>query len=230
MKKLSKAVFILILLVIILITSISCSLLGLVDPDDEVPKFVKVNYIELEKIERISKFRSSAGHDYSDSFESCSSMKHYFAPYDTLNWNAIRIYSPVAGKVSRIFEEWAGTQVQIKSDGQPAFTFIIFHIDLENELDVGDKLTEGQLLGTHIGDQTTSDIAVGVNTSKGYKLVSYFDVMTDSLFAAYQARGMNSRTDVIITREEREADPLSCDGESFEDQGTLENWVVLNMP
>jgi hypothetical protein len=201
--------------------------LGFVDPDDEVPKFVKVNYIELEKIERISKFRSSAGHDYSDDFESCSSMKHYFAPYDTLDWNAIKIYSPVAGKVSRIFEEWAGTQVQIKSDDQPAFTFIIFHIDLENELAVEDKLTEGQLLGTHIGDQTTSDIAVGVNTTRGYKLVSYFDVMTDSLFASYQARGLNARSDVIISREDREADPLSCDGETFTSSGTLENWFYF---
>ena len=230
MKKLSKAVFLLILPVIMLITSISCSLLGLVDPNDEVPKFVKINYIELEKIERISKFRSSAGHDYSDDFESCSSMKHYYSPYDTLVWNEVKICSPVAGKVSRIFDEWAGTQVQIKSDDRSAFTFIIFHIDLEKELNVGDKITEGQLLGTHIGVQTTSDIAVGINTTRGYKLVSYFDVMTDSLFATYQARGLNSRSDVIISKEDREADPLSCDGETFTSQGTLENWVHLNIP
>jgi hypothetical protein len=36
-----------------------------------IPKFVNVNYIELEKIHRISRFRSSEGHDYSDDFESC---------------------------------------------------------------------------------------------------------------------------------------------------------------
>lgn len=204
--------------------SMSCSR---IDPNDEIPKFVNVNYIELNKIERISKFRSSVGHDYSDDFESCRSMKHYYAPYDSLDWNTIRIYSPVAGKVSRIFDEWAGTQVQIDSDEHPSFTFIIFHIDLESPLKVGDKLAEGQLLGTHIGNQTTSDIAVGVNTTKGYKLVSYFELMTDSLFAAYEARGMSSCSDAIISKELRDANPLTCDGESFTSEDTLENWVYF---
>lgn len=205
--------------------SMSCSR---IDPNDDLPMFVNKNYIELDKIESISKFRSSAGHDYSDDFESCRSMKHYFAPYDSLDWNTIPIYSPVAGKVSRIFDEWAGTQVQIDSDEHPSFTFIIFHIDLGSPLKVGDKLTEGQLLGTHIGNQTTSDIAVGVNTTKGYKLVSYFELMTDSLFAAYEARGMLNRSDAIISKEERDANPLTCDGETFTSRDTLESWVYLS--
>lgn len=227
MKKLSKAVLFLIIPVIILITHTSCSLLGLVNPDNEVPKFVKLNYIELDKIHKISKFRSSAGHDYSDSFEGCSSMKHYFVPYDSLDWNQIRIISPVAGTVSRLDEEWAGMQVQIRSSENPAYVFIIFHIDLEKTLTVGEKISEGQLLGTQIGSQTYSDIAVGVNTTRGHKLVSYFDVMTDSLFASYQARGLNARSDVIISKEDREADPLSCDGETFTTRGTLESWFTF---
>jgi len=37
-----------------------------------------------------------------------------------------------------------------------------------------------------------SDIAVGVNTLSGWKLVSYFDVITDSIFQNYQARGVSS--------------------------------------
>ena len=45
-----------------------------------IPKFVNINYIELYKIYCISKFRSAIGHDYSDDFESCRSMKHYFHP------------------------------------------------------------------------------------------------------------------------------------------------------
>ena len=35
-----------------------------------IPKFVTVDYIELGKIYRISKFRSGEGHYYSDDFES----------------------------------------------------------------------------------------------------------------------------------------------------------------
>ena len=62
--------FVLFALILIGWISISCSILNFVDPDDALPKFVSTNYIELEKITRISKFRSSAGHDYSDDFES----------------------------------------------------------------------------------------------------------------------------------------------------------------
>ncbi len=193
-----------------------------------IPQFVSVNYIELTQITRISKFRSAEGHDYSDGFESCRSMKHYFRPYDDADWAAIKIYAPVSGRVSRIYEEWAGTQVQIKSDSRPAFYFIIFHIDLDNPLSVGDNVTAGQQLGTHIGSQTTSDIAVGVETPTGWKLISYFDVMTNTLFQQYQARGLNSRSDVIISESARDADPLSCDGETFLDSGTLEHWFELN--
>jgi len=73
-----------------------------------------------------------------------------------------------------------------------------------------------------------SDIAVGVNTPNGWKLISYFDVMTDSVFQNYQARGLTSRNDVIISKEARDGDPLTCDGEEFTDGGNLENWIILN--
>ena len=192
-----------------------------------IPKFCDVNYIELDKIAKISKFRSGEGHDYSDDFESCRSMKHYFYPKASVDWGEINIFSPVDGTVSMIYQEWAGTQVQISSTKYPAFTFIIFHINLETPLKVGDKLYKGQLLGNHIGQQTTSDIALGVNTPTGWKLISYFDVMTDSLFEKYKERGMKSRNDAIITKEERDADPISCDGETFLNNGNLENWVIL---
>jgi hypothetical protein len=72
-----------------------------------------------------------------------------------------------------------------------------------------------------------SDIAVGVATPTGWRLISYFDVMTDSLFATYQARGMKARTEAIITREARDADPLTCTGEAFESPGNLPNWIML---
>ena len=218
------AVFILTALLTVFITT--C---GSYDVDTEgIPQFISVNYIEPDNIYQISKYRSGIGHDYSDDFEFCRSMKHYFQPNDSVDWSTIQIYSPVNGTVSKIYEEWAGTQVQIKSEVYPAFFLIIFHINLTNSLNVGDLVAAGQHLGTHIGSQTMSDIAVGVNTPNGWKLVSYFDVMTDSLFQDYQARGLNSRNDVIISNEARDADPLTCDGEEFSDSGNLENWEILN--
>lgn len=193
-----------------------------------IPKFTAVDYIELDKIYSISKFRSSVGHSYSDNFESCRSMKHYFQTKDEVDWSAIKIFSPVQGTVSRIIEEWAGTQVQIKSAQYPTFNFIIFHINLANPLKVGDMINLGQQLGTHIGSQTMSDLAVSVNTPKGWKLVSYFDVMTASIFLGYQARGVSSRDTMIISKEARDADTLTCNGETFTNSGHLENWVILN--
>ena len=193
-----------------------------------IPQFVDVNYIELNKIHQISRFRSGIGHDYSDDFESCRSMKHYFQPKSTVNWSEVQIFSPVAGTVANITVEWAGAQIRIRSAEYPAFFFIIFHVSLIDGLNVGAPVSAGQQIGTHIGSQTMSDIAVGVSTPGGWKLISYFDTITNSVFQAYQARGMDSRQDAVISREERDGDPLTCDGETFDNSGSLDNWVVLN--
>ncbi len=192
-----------------------------------IPHFVGTEYIELNKIGRISKFRSSVGHDYHDDFEQCRSMKHYFEPKSSVDWSGIKLVAPVSGTVSRMFEEWAGTQVQIQSKKYPTIFFIIFHIQLAAPLQVGDMLIAGQLLGTHIGSQTMSDMAVGVTTVKGWALISYFDVLSDSLFQQYQARGVTKRSDMIITKEVRDADTLKCAGDAFLGSGVIEDWVVL---
>lgn len=191
------------------------------------PKFVAVNYIEFNKIGRISKFRSSVGHDYHDDFEQCRSMKHYYEPKSTADWSAIKIYAPVDGNVSRIFEEWAGAQVQIQSRKLPQFFIIIFHVNLTVPLHVGDTLSAGQQIGTHIGPQTMSDVAVGTTADNKWRLISYFEVLEDSLFQQYQARGIARRSDLIITKEARDADTLRCAGDAFVGSGTIENWVVL---
>ena len=192
-----------------------------------IPHFVGTEYIELDKIGRISKFRSSVGHDYHDDFEQCRSMKHYFEPKSSVDWSAIKLVAPVSGTVSRMFEEWAGTQVQIQSKKYPTVFFIIFHIRLASPLQVGDTLSAGQLLGAHIGSQTMSDMAVGVSTDKGWQLISYFDVLNDSLFQRYQSRGVAKRSDMIITKEMRDADTVKCAGDAFLGSGAIEDWIML---
>jgi hypothetical protein len=194
-----------------------------------IPKFVQTDYIELDRIGRISRFRSSIGHDYSDFFEDCRSMKHYFMPEEASDWSAVRVFSPVDGTVSRFFKEFAGTQVWIQSSEYPDFEFRIFHVKLRDSLSVGQALGAGQQLGTHIGSQTMSDIAVAVSTPEEWKLISYFDVMTDTLFEAYRERGARERGDFIITREARDADPLTCSGETFGPySGPTGDWFYLN--
>ena len=75
-----------------------------VNYEDTVPQFVgKSNYLDLNKIDKISKFRSGMGHDYSDDFESCRSMKHYFDP-NVEDYSLIDIFSPVDGIVISMVE------------------------------------------------------------------------------------------------------------------------------
>ena len=196
------------------------------DSDADIPRFVEVDYIELEKVARISKFRSGLGHDYSDDFESCRSMKHYFVPHNELDWSQVQLFSPVDGKIVQLDAGWAGTQIRIETTQHPGLFFILFHVNVP-DLEVGDFVAAGQPLGFHIGPETWSDIAVGYATSEGWRLLSYFDVMSDALFESYRNRGVDSRDAVILSAKTRDNAPLSCDGETFTDEGTLENWIVL---
>jgi len=192
-----------------------------------LPHLVTAQYLDLDGIARISRFRSGEGHSYTDAFEQCRSMKHYFEPRVPAASDQIRVYSPVDGTVTRTLEEWAGLQVHITVTEYPAFDIILFHVAPTTTLEVGTPLSAGQPIGRHIGAQTMSDVAVGVRTPHGYQLVSWFDVLDDRVFGAYVARGLTLRSDAIISREDRDARPLACSGEQFADKGTLPNWVVL---
>ncbi len=187
-----------------------------------VPKFVKTNYIDLNKVTAISKYRSFAGHDYSDQIqfgntleaikvpfkptESCINMKHYFRPPDA---NTV-IRAPVSGVISRVFEEEFATQIHITSDVQPAFTFFIFHVVTPTPVSVGMRVEEGQVLGHHYGQITDSDIAVAIHDLTGYHLISYFETLTDELFAEFQARGIATREQMIVPRAVADAIPNRC--------------------
>jgi hypothetical protein len=85
------------------------------------------------------------------------------------------------------------------------------------------------MLGTHIGAQTMSDIAVIVNDpTKQGRMVSYFDVITDGLFNEYILRGAGNRTNLMISKATRDANLLQCNGDTFVTSDTLNNWVTLN--
>ena len=162
-----------------------------------VPKLATHNYIDLAKIIQISKFRSGIGHDYADAYERCRSMKHYFVPPRGKAAKAVRIYAPFSGTVTRTIKEWAGVQIQITSTANPAFTAILFHVNPTISVANGTVLKGGQRIGNHIGEQTGSDITIAVNETAGRRLVSWFHVMTDRVFAMYARRGVKSRTDLV---------------------------------
>jgi len=192
-----------------------------------IPKFVTHQYLDLDSIGRISRFRSGEGHSYTDDFERCRSMKHYFDPRTAGIASSIRVYSPVTGTVAEARPEWTGTQVRITPTEYPAFQIILFHVNVSIPLDTGTPLVAGQQIGYHVGSQTMSDVAVGVGTAAGFQLVSWFEVLIDTALEPYRARGISAASDVIISRPDRDSQPLSCSGEQFGDKGTIPNWVNL---
>ena len=209
-----------------------------------IPEFISNDFTQLSKIEKISKFRSSYGHSYTDKFENCRSMKHYYQPYANYRVNNnIEIYSPVNGTIISVTNEEHGSstglinkQIHIRPESYPAFTIILFHTDLiSGDIKAGATVHSGDLLGyarMYYDDLSeyanTFDIAVRVLTNGGIMLVSYFYTMESTLFDSYISRGASTRQDFIITRQVRDDNPLECDGDAFLTYGSLENWFTLN--
>ncbi len=194
------------------------------------PQFIQADFIDLSKVFAISKFRSGSGHDFSrGSGETCRSMKHYFnvqrpegveqlisenkgIPPQPDGKTDIPIYSPVDGKIVSIESEQIsiGKQVYIRSNPYPDFTVRLFHIYLLPDVKKGAKVRAGQKIGV-IGQYQNTDIAI----MQGRKFVSYFEVMSDNIFAKYQALGVKNRNELIISKAERDVNPLRCNGEWF---------------
>ena len=192
-----------------------------------VPVFITADYIDLDAVARISRFRSGQGHDYSDAVETCRSMKHYVMPHSSRDWSTVTIRAPLSGEVTDFRPEWAGHQIGIRSRDFPAFVVVLFHVTPAVPLDVGTVLTAGQVIGTHVGNQTWSDVAIRVETPTGMRLVSWFDAATPDLLDRYRGRGV-SKDAIIISRAERDANPLSCGSDGgFVNRGTLPHWVDL---
>lgn len=58
-------------------------------------------------------------------------------------------------------------------------------------------------------------------------MVSYFEVITDAVFNQFYNRGVTNFEEMIISRAIRDANPLTCSGDTFISSDMLENWVTL---
>lgn len=199
-----------------------------------VPRFVTTSGINLETIQKISKFRSGEGHDFSDDFEDCRSMKHYYLPTSGTAFDSVAVRAPFDAVVIGYTDEydetlWKGTAIGLRSVDHPAFSMTLFHIDAGPRLYLGRTFSAGEPIGTSEKQGgTATDFAMWVTTSPGSRLVSYFQAMTDTAFSEFQARGVAIRDEFIITQGDRDANPLQCNGEQFQGTGNLDNWVELN--
>jgi hypothetical protein len=173
-------------------------------------------------------------------------MKHYFAPFDQFKVNGvIPMRSPVDGTVITVMDEGHGAsppglnkQVRIRSSLHPEYVFVLFHVDLASAAIVpGATLAAGDLVGharmvyDDLGEVAHDfDVGVRVWTPYGTRYVSWVETLTDALFASYAARGPTARSDLVLTEAARDADPLTCTGQTFTSAGTLPAWFVLGPP
>ena len=200
-----------------------------------IPQVAVANFTELDKFSRISKIRSGVGHDFSvgtseydPTHANCKSMKHYFMPmgvplkmelYNTphaFEWMSIKMFAPVDGTIKEVYysENSYGTEARfgIESSEYPGYTFRFFHIALDPKLTDGSSVQAGQQIGTIGEENTWGEIAVQVQVSVSeVYLISFLQVASDNVLQEYKSRGVKSAADVIVTREQRDANPLACD-------------------
>ncbi len=195
------------------------------------PRILSAQYIDLSKIERVSRFRSTVGHSYTwGTAETCRSMKHYYQPKLSVDWTTVDIYAPASGTILQLAPDGAyGRRIRMRPRDVPALQIQIFHVTPDAAIVVDSWINAGDHLGRHASSGTMSDIAMGFGTVENGTLLSYFETMTDAVFAEYEGRGVASRAAAIITAAERDADPVPCVGEEqFTVHGTLPDWLILN--
>ena len=259
--------------------------------DVELPNFITASHIKISDIAHVSKFRSSAGHDFSDSFETCCSMKHYFIPIDYYDSRFTQpIYSPVDGVVLYLsepsggysddwkinYEEQTGKKppadyrdwnIYIRPDSAPNIWITHMHVNPLDEIiekvpptngqnmmmglsrpaKEGYRVKAGDLIAHGLGEIIVkrhldgTGIPSGCNSADArekflqrylpgckakVRLHSIFEFMTDDVFNEYQKIADVSRSDFIITAEERAKNPLICEGEFFANPGNAGDLVT----
>lgn len=219
------------------------------------PPQIIANFTELNKIEKISKYRSCAGHTTvpQNEQEMKRSMKHYFwVKPEYLGDNRIEIYAPYDGYVAVTRKDQAeGLEGEIWIAPDDAFVilpptgrwmFSVQHIDIREGLKRGSKVKSGELIGygaVSAANRATFDVVYGkgafvpkmIDNWNGpfADLDSVFNQMSVDVFAQYQSKGIVSKENLIISKEEWGQNPCTYkdSGPYFIDQENPENWVVL---
>lgn len=219
------------------------------------PPQITANFTELNKIEKISKYRSCAGHTSvpQNKQEMKRSMKHYFqAKPEYLGKNKVEIYAPYDGYVAVVRQdETEGLEGEIWIAPDDIFVilppigrwmFSVQHIDIREGLKRGSKVKAGELIGYGAllnTNRNTFDIVYGkgaifskmIDNWKGpfIDLDSVFNQMSASVFRQYQVKGIDSKENIIISKKERDQNPCAYkdNGPYFIGQEKLDNWAIL---
>lgn len=227
------------------------------DPAAPLPQFITHVYVDPSYLTAISKYRSVAGHSFSDNYEKAGrSLKNYFAPRRSLLGKppSIPVFAPATGTLSTITPEGSllasgeprGYQISLAPDGYPAFEIRLFHVAVASSVRAGMHVTAGDALGfAHVQEGIDFDWAVGaawnapplfdmnggnqVPKAPGYRLVSPFDLMDDETFAKFAPYGVTDRSAFIVPSAYRDAHPTAATGGDLSHFDDVE-YVTLQPP
>ncbi len=193
------------------------------------------NFVNLSQVLSFSKYRACVGHQtvtqYSD--EPISNMQHYITTNPRIDTGQVKIYAPFDGYVlGDAPNTMADGITMIPKSGIPWWPFNQWRINLPHthvlpefqnppihEVKAGDIVGYANSLGRYGQRNSGTQVRVGVlavppmfkngNGEPFKKLDSVFNYMSDEVFAEYKAAipGLQSREDMIITKEYRLAHP-----------------------
>jgi hypothetical protein len=222
-----------------------------IDPNNP-PRFITSNFMDIDNIFIISKYRSCIGHSAEANGEKCRSMRHIFGGQNEPSsqfssadnkWekihnrptidNSFNIYAPIDGLITDVtrtnykdFDEnrpnGIGGTIIIRSLKYPGYFVRIDSVFPDENLKFIHKVKSGDKIGV-ICKQCPGEINVGYNYIGGERGISFFAAMNDDVFAQFQKRGMKSRDDAIITKEYRDSHPFKCADPNNETSEIIDN-------
>jgi len=195
------------------------------------PPTLTANFVDVQQVRRITKFRSCAGHTTTpkDGRETKRSMKHYFILHPEYHQeNTVKIYAPYDGQIALLFgneEIWVAPERGFVPSVLPInqWMFSLTHVKPAEGLKRGDKVRAGELIGygtfsvsepgspsfdAVYGKMSVPPKKIDNWSSPFGGLDSVFNHMSPALLAQYEQRGI-TRQNIILTKEQRDADPCA---------------------
>ncbi len=222
---------------------------------NEPPPQIVSNFTDLNKIEKISRYRSCVGHTTvpQDGREMKRNMKHYFWVKPQYNkGQTVEIYAPYDGYISVLRDEPGLNlegEIWIRSKSNLVFLppigvwqFSVQHIDVRDDLKMGSEVKAGELIGYAALSESRGnsfDIVFGKMsiipkqidnwTAPFTDLDSVFNRMSNKVLEEYQKKGIPSKEELITSKEERDQKPCTYkdNGPYFLNQEDQSNWLVL---
>lgn len=222
---------------------------------NEPPPELAANFVDLNKIDKITKYRSCTGHVTvpQDQRETKRNMKHYFWVKPEFNKsNTVEIYAPYDGYVTGLRSEPGLNlegEIWIRSKGGLVFApplgvwqFSVQHIDVKKDLKRGSEVKAGELIGYAALSEkrgNSFDIVYGkmslmpkeIDNWMGpfSDLDSVFNHISAEAFYVYRQKGISSKDEFIISKEQRDKNPCVYkeNGPYFLNQEDPANWLEL---